>query len=283
MSIIKYGFLERLGVVTFLSFFEFSLLILATIFIAAGGNIINDIHDTETDRINKPDKVIVGKHVSEKKADYLYLIFTNLGVILGIIVSNLIGRTGLATVFVIVAALLYGYATTLKNMFLIGNIIIASLIAFTPLLIVLFDIYPTIGEFILEPSLKASKTILHVAVFAFCINFIREIIKDIQDTNGDKNTGRNSFPILLGKKRSIHFAFALNLFLVAASVYYLYNFMFNYQLLMVYFLIAVIGPLLYLLIKIFNAEIQRDFKHISILLKVIMLTGICTLFFIPIM
>lgn len=281
MCIIKYGFFERLGVATALGTFEFLLLVCATTFIAAGGNIINDIHDTETDRINKPKKLLVGRHISEKNADYLYIAFTSIGVLMGLILSNMIGHKAIAAVFIIVAALLYGYATTFKNIFLIGNVVIASLVAFTPLLLVLFDIFPTIENNILAPTLKASKTILHVAIFAFGINLIRELIKDIQDTNGDKNAGRNTIPVVLGKKRSTYIAFAITLVLIVASVYYLYTFMFSYKYLMRYFLGAVIGPLLYILVKIFNAEMPQNYKHISIVLKVVMGTGICTLLFLP--
>lgn len=282
MIIIKYGFFERLGIFTFLSGFQFSLLVLSTILIAAGGNIINDIHDVETDRINKPDKLIVGKHISERKADYLYLIFTNLGIILGIILSFMIGHKGLATIFVFVSAFLYGYATAVKNLFFLGNLLVAGLVAFTPLVVVVFEIYPTIGETISEASYNASNIVLHFAFFAFCINLIRELIKDIQDTNGDKNAGRNTIPIILGQKRSTYIAFGLTLLLIIATIYYLYTFMYRDQWLMLYFLFTVIGPLLYISVKIFNAETLQNYKHIATVLKIIMCTGICTLFFISV-
>ena len=68
--LIKYALLEPFGVTITLNLFGFSLLVLATICLAAAGYIINDIYDIDTDSVNKPDKVIVGKTISEKTANW---------------------------------------------------------------------------------------------------------------------------------------------------------------------------------------------------------------------
>jgi len=67
-ALIKYALFESFNIQLSLSDFQFILLVLATVFIAAAGNIINDIYDIETDLVNKPEKVIVGKSISEKAA-----------------------------------------------------------------------------------------------------------------------------------------------------------------------------------------------------------------------
>ena len=74
-SLIKYALFPSFEATITLSDFQFTLLLLATLFIAAAGNIINDIYDVETDLVNKPNKIIVGKHISEKAAFNLFIIF----------------------------------------------------------------------------------------------------------------------------------------------------------------------------------------------------------------
>ena len=71
--LIKYGLFNSFHAETLLTTLQFSMLIMATICLAAAGNVINDIYDVETDTINKPNKVIVGKHVSEKFAFNLFI------------------------------------------------------------------------------------------------------------------------------------------------------------------------------------------------------------------
>ena len=74
--IIRYGFLKLQKVELALADWQFALLVLSTIFIAAGGYIINDIMDQETDSINRPNQVIVGRSISESMAYNLYFGFT---------------------------------------------------------------------------------------------------------------------------------------------------------------------------------------------------------------
>ena len=90
--LIKYALFDAFNVFTKLTLFNFILLVLATVFIAASGNIINDIYDVETDTINKPEKVIVGKSISEKAASNLFIAFSLVGVGIGFYLSNVIGK-----------------------------------------------------------------------------------------------------------------------------------------------------------------------------------------------
>src|SRR5690606_456610 len=92
--LIKYAFLEPFGALTSLNFSGIMLLILATVCIAAAGNIINAINDLETDVINKPNKIIIGKSISEKTAYNLFIVLNVLGVGMGYYLSNAVGRSG---------------------------------------------------------------------------------------------------------------------------------------------------------------------------------------------
>nr|HMQ45329.1 UbiA family prenyltransferase [Mariniflexile sp.] len=105
--LIKYALLEPFGVQTALSSLGISLLMLATLCIAAAGYIINDIFDVETDSINKPEKLIVGKSISEKTAYNLFFIFNMVGVGVGYYVSHLVNKDAFFSLFVIISVLLY--------------------------------------------------------------------------------------------------------------------------------------------------------------------------------
>ncbi len=145
--LIKYALLEPFGVHTSLNTLGILLLILATTCIAAAGNIINDIYDVETDFINKPNKLIVGKSVSEKTAYNLFIIFNVIGVGVGFYLSNYVGKSAFFSIFVIVSALLYIYASYLKQMLLIGNIVISILVALSLIVVGIFELLPEITKY----------------------------------------------------------------------------------------------------------------------------------------
>ena len=111
------------------------------------------------------------------------------------------------------------------------------------------------------------------AVFAFLINFIREIVKDIIDVDGDHKQGMQTLPILLGKSRTGKIAFAITVANIVIIAYYVSAYLFMHNDAIAYFLIAVIGPLIYTAIKLFMAESNAQFKHVSFMLKIIMVTG----------
>jgi len=142
--LIKYALLVPFGVQLTLNGFGFSLLVLSTLCIAAAGNIINDIYDIETDLVNKPKKVIVGKTISEKQANNLFIILNVIGVGLGFYISNLVGKNAFFALFVIISALLYIYASYLKQVLLIGNIVISVLVALSIIIVGLFELLPVI-------------------------------------------------------------------------------------------------------------------------------------------
>jgi 4-hydroxybenzoate polyprenyltransferase len=206
---IKYGFFNSVGIDVALSDFQFALLVLATVSIAAAGNVINDIHDVDADLINKPNKLIVGDKISEKNAYRIFIIFNVLGVFSGFLLSNSIGKPGFAALFIIISALLYLYASMIKGILLIGNILISTLIAFSILIVGIFDVLPAIDASNVDDQIVAMIVITHYACFAFFINLMREIVKDILDINGDINDGHNTLPIAIGRGRATIVVFVL--------------------------------------------------------------------------
>ncbi|PWK18523.1 geranylgeranylglycerol-phosphate geranylgeranyltransferase [Xanthomarina spongicola] len=275
--LIKYALLEPFGVTITLNLFGFSLLVIATICLAAAGYIINDIYDIETDSVNKPNKVIVGKTISEKMANTLFISFNVIGVALGFYLSHLVGKSGFFTLFVIISALLYVYASYLKQILIIGNIVVSLLVSLSIIIVGLFELLPVITPQNQETQITFFKIILDYAIFAFVINFIREIVKDIEDIDGDYKAGMNTLPIAIGRERASKIVFILLLIPLFGVVYYVVINLYKQLFLVGYFLLFIIAPLLYIIIKSYSAETKKEFHFISNMLKLVMLFGLLSL------
>ena len=218
--LIKYALFPPFKVDITLNWFGFSLLILSTVFIAAAGYIINDIYDVETDLVNRPEKVIVGKSVSEKTANNLFILFNIVGVLIGFYLSHLIEKSSFFALFVLISALLYIYASYLKRTLLIGNIIVSLLVAFTIIIVGIFDLLPAINEQNQTNQITMFKVLLDYALFAFIINLVRELIKDIEDVDGDHNSGMKTLPIVIGRDRARNVAFVILFVPILGLIYY---------------------------------------------------------------
>ena len=275
--LVKYALFPAFTIDTTLNPLNFFLLILATLSIAAGGYIINDIYDIETDAINKPNKVTIGTKISESIANKLYILFTFIGVCLGFYLSHKVGRPPFFGLFVIIAASLYVYASYLKQIAVAGNIVVSILVALSLLIVGIFELIPAItiqNETVQSTMLEV---LTDYAIFAFLINFIREIVKDIQDVDGDHKVGMQTLPILFGKTRTSKVTMALTLITITIIVYYVTTFLYMHVEAIAYYLIAVVGPLIYIAIKMFTAESNAQFKHISFMLKIVMIFGMLSM------
>ncbi|MDN3723681.1 geranylgeranylglycerol-phosphate geranylgeranyltransferase [Aequorivita sp. SDUM287046] len=275
--LLKYSLFPKVHAETTLTNFGFFLLVIATLSIAAAGNIINDILDVEIDKINKPKTVLIGKKISEKTANSLFIILNILGVTLGFYLANSIGKPSFAALFILISALLYLYAAYLKGIFLIGNLLVSALVAISLLIVGLFELLPAISAENQFAQRAVFIIVFHYALFAFSLNFIREIVKDLEDINGDKNGGMNTLAIALGRKRTMKIVFALGAILTLGTVFYVYEYLYQLQIIVLYFLFAIIAPMLYFCIKAWEAETQSQFHFLSQLLKVIMFLGICSI------
>jgi 4-hydroxybenzoate polyprenyltransferase len=281
LVVFKYGFLAPLDIQVALGYLDFTLLVIATICIAAGGNVINDLYDVSIDTINKPERVIIGKHISDKHGNIFFIVLNVIGVGCGFLLANRLGKPSLAIIFIGVSALLYVYASYLKSVLLIGNIVISILVALVAILLIIFDILPAINTDNMNLQVTSAGVLLQYAGFAFVINLIREIVKDIQDVNGDKNGDRLTLPIAIGRKRAIKVVFALGALSVAGIIYYMYQVLYSHQTMASYFLILILAPMLFFCIKAWNAKKFKDFRLLSILLKGILFLGICSILFYP--
>ncbi|GGC95537.1 prenyltransferase [Flavobacterium lutivivi] len=274
--IIRYGFLKLQNVGLALNDWMFALLVLATVLIAAAGYVINDVYDIETDEINKPGKNQIGKTISEEMGFNIFIGLNIVALIIGFYLSNKIMKTSFLGIFIISSMLLYLYATSWKKIAIVGNLIIALLTAFSVLIIGMFDIIPAIYS----ENEALMKTLLSIlfdyALFAFLVNFLREIVKDIEDINGDYNQGMNTLPILIGTQRTAKISAIFGLAIVCVLFWYINKNLMDNGLLIatIYGLIALVAPLVFFSIKIWSAKTQKEFHLMSSLLKLVIFLGI---------
>jgi 4-hydroxybenzoate polyprenyltransferase len=277
--IFRYGFLKWQNVPLSLADWQYCLLVLSTVLIAAGGYVINDIFDQDTDSENKPSKTIIGSKISESMGYNIYVALTVAGVGIGFYLSNVILKPSFATIFILIASLLYIYATSLKQMLLVGNIIVAFLLSFSVIIIGIFDLYPATYEGNQKEMGVLFSILIDYAVFAFIINFIREITKDLEDVNGDYNQGMHTMPIILGVQRTAKVVFGLSFIPLVILLYYTNSYFASNNLYVatIYSLLTLVGPLLYFTIKSWTATTKKDFHHLSLVLKMVLLFGILSI------
>jgi len=279
--LIKYALFESFDVLTTLNALGFTLLVITTLCIAAAGNIINDIYDVETDAINKPSNVIIGKHISENLAYNLFFALNIIGIILGFYLSHSVGKSSFFAIFVIISIALYVYASYLKGTVLFGNILISFLVAMSIIIVGIFDLLPAILPQNKETQLIFFDIIFDYAIFAFLINLVRELVKDIQDVDGDYKAGMNTLPIVIGRERANKIAFVISMIPIGAVIYFLVTYLYKQPIGIGYFLLFVIAPLIYATIKIFGASQNFHYKHISLIYKLVMLFGVLSLLLYP--
>lgn len=265
----------------------FGLVVMATVFIAAGGYIINDYFDTRIDEINKPEKVIVGKTISRHLAMTLHQVLTGIGVAIGLLLSWKAHSFAIAIIFLFIPGLLWFYSSVYKRQFLVGNLIVAVCAALVPFTIILFEVYflkSKYGSEFIDNGLIG--LIFHwgiyFALFAFITTLIREIVKDMEDEEGDREMECNTIPIVLGK-----FWSKLIVMLLSAGTLGLLMFKFfqypsclENKFVLFYFFFALIFPFLYFAISVYKAKTTYDLRQAGGIMKFVMFAG--TMFAIPI-
>jgi 4-hydroxybenzoate polyprenyltransferase len=273
----RYGFFQMQNIEVALTDFQYLMLVVATVAIAAAGYLINNVFDQATDRDNKPSEVIVGNTVSESLAYNIYVALNIIGVGLGFWLSNGIGRPGFAALFVVIAATLYLYASSFKRSLLVGNIIVSLLVSISILIVGIYDLYPILTMENRPLMGIIFQILIDYAIFAFIVNFIREIVKDLEDVNGDYNQGMSTLPIVLGVARTAKLGFGLAVVPVLALLWYTYTYIFHLIYAAIYMIVFVVAPMVYFLLRMWSAQSQKDFRHLSFILKLVLLFGILSI------
>jgi len=269
----KYIYFPVFSVATSLTNFDFSILLIATLTIAMAGYIINDIYDVEADKINKPTKVIIGKKISIRNAYTYYYLLNSIGLLAGLYVAYKIDKLSFIAIFVITILLLNVYNSDFKKRPIIGNVMVSLLVSLSILIVGVFDIIPAISNDNVIEQYHAFRVLIDYSVFAFMFMLLREIVKDIEDVNGDKKLKMNTLPILLGRRRAKNIVFALSFIPLILVTLYSFNNFSDVPFALAYMLIVVMLPLLYFMTKIIYAKTKKDYTNTSNLLKYIMLAG----------
>ncbi len=259
--------------------FYFALLVLSTILITGAGYVINDYFDIKTDVFNHPDNVIVGRKISRRAVMLIHIIMNFTGVALGIFISFLIHLPALAVIFLLIPGLLWFYSTTYKRQFLIGNIIVSFLTGLVPFMVVLFEVPCLNAEYgTVMIDYHANFNILFgwvggFAIFAFWLTLIRELIKDMEDFEGDREYGRKTLPVKLGLGITKAIVVVLLALFLSGLMWVYFMFIPDVSTL-VYLSIALVLPTLYMIFRLTMSQIKKDYHLCSLLTKGIMLSGI---------
>ncbi len=283
MFILRYSlfipFLQLRGMEPILSNIFFLLIVLACMITAAAGYIINDIYDRNIDKINKPENVLIGEKISVRKAENLYMILNLISIVIGIYVSYQINLRSLSLLFPLVAGILYFYSTTYKTILFFGNFLVAILSALIPFTVVLFEL-PLVHEkyklFLGNPGLNLNIIIIAFiayAVFAFLISLFREIVKDIEDFEGDKAFGKNTLPVAYGTRFARIVSIIILSFLLLLVLYTVFKYLFD-PISLTYCIATLILPLIYMMYQLLKAQNSFQYHHISQVAKWIMIAGI---------
>lgn len=255
------------------------LFFLATMLIAAGGYLINDIFDQETDVINKPQNTFIPRPISLASAKLFYLLILMAGLILSVAAGLRAGAIHLIWIYPLAAGLLYVYSRWLKSTPLWGNVLVSLYIAFV--WIILFVAQLAIAR-ASEPSEKTSlltEICLFYGLFAFLTNLIREIVKDIEDVDGDRESGLRTTAVAWGTGRSKIWIFVLcGAAILSLAGWMVYSpFLATFEIRM-YFLLFVLAPLVSVFIKVKGASKREEYSAISRLLKLIMVAGMVSIY-----
>ena len=275
--VFRYLFLKQSYVDLALTDFNYILLIFATVCIAAGGYVINNIMDQDTDEIAKPQNRVVGVSISETVAYNWYIGLTIVGVGIGFYLSNVIYKPTFASMFILVATLLYMYATSFKQIPVLGNVVVALMLSTSIIIIGLFDILPAIDVDNRFRMKEAFDILMHYAIFAFIINLIREIIKDLEDMDGDYQSGINTLPIAIGVQKTKIIVGVLTVISIGILAYYVNSNLFELDYVVYYAMVLIVGPLIYFGVKLMNAANKKEFHHLSLVLKIILFFGILSI------
>lgn len=255
---------------------SFILLVVATVFTAAAGYAINDYFDRKMDQVNKPESLIVGRLIYPRHAMAYHLFFSISGALIGTWVSYKAGLLYLSLVFYMVSGLLWFYSTTYKREFLLGNVIVALLTALVPFLVLLYELpllARTYGQHVIPVVHNLLIWFLGFSLFAFLLNFAREVVKDAEDFEGDQAYGKRSVPVVWGMVA----ARWISTVVIVVSILLLglaWHFFIPDLITLWYFICLLVLPLGIVILMIYRADTPKHFHRASAALKVIMLFGL---------
>ncbi len=263
-----------------LTTFQFSLLVVATVLIAAAGYAINDYFDVEADQVNKPEQNQVGRLFKPDHVLWGYATANLLGAGAGFYLSLQLGSYRLGLIFPMIIIMLWFYSAAYKRKVLSGNISVAFMSAMVILIVWLFEFFALrllpdrfIGVY---PSLwPITYVVMVYAGFAFLVSLVREIVKDMEDIAGDAATGCRTLPVVYGTRTALGLSrILLGVVFVLLVISAVWLFKQKLTITALYYL-ALAGLLVWILIfRLHNMPDTARLHGLSRQLKLLMLAGI---------
>jgi 4-hydroxybenzoate polyprenyltransferase len=259
---------------------NFVLICLSSVLIAAAGYIINDYFDLNIDQVNRPEKLIVDKIIKRRWTIFWHIVFSLSGIAIGFYVDYttriwLLGFSNAICVF-----LLFIYSTSLKRRFLVGNILISLLTSWVILVVAWCEYNHLIKINSGLPADRILRDTFLYAGFAFIISLVREVVKDMEDIEGDRKYGCKTMPIIWGLNATkVFVAVWLMVLTGILIIIQIYALRLGWGLSVLYSLLLIIAPLIWIFKKLYSAKTATDFHSISSLIKFVMFTGILSMIF----
>ena len=288
---------------------NFFLLVLSVVFVAAGGYLINDYFDLKIDRINKPEKIVVGRFIKRRVAIVLNWVLNAIGFFIGFYVSYTIGLWQLCFIHLFLIFSLWFYSTEFKRQLIIGNFIISMAVALVPFTVALYEIPALefyyapkiikiaqdyaevdqkikieIGETLMEldedPRVAYAKFrrnlfywILAFSGFAFLLSFSREITKDAADIEGDETFRCKTIPIVFGTKNTKIIVSIIYLLVIGLLITAQQMFLKD-KWTFLYVIVLLVPMLIFAMISTIRANNQLGFQRASSINKLASVIGI---------
>lgn len=267
-----------------ISSFEFFLLVISTVIIAAAGNIINDYFDVRADRINRPHRIVVSRHIKRRWAIVLHWLMNFIAFAIAIYLSYVNKTFWYVFIHLLSINLLWFYSMQLKRTIVIGNVVIALLTSLVPVLVGIF--YNQHLDGTLQGELYPFELInnehyylyfsIGIGLFAFVLNWTREIVKDIEDMEGDKVIKARTIPIVLGVRRAKQIALLFLIITVLLSLFLAWGYHSGYIVDFMSFSPLIISALIIVVtfIKLISSQSKSDFRLVNTLIKLTMIIGL---------
>lgn len=254
---------------------------LSSVLIAAAGYIINDYFDLNIDQVNKPDKLLVDRIIKRRWAILWHWVFSFAGVAVSFYLTWKLNDwiIGLANAGCVLLLLLY--SASFKKRLLIGNIIISVLTAWVIMVLFIaeWQIY-TVNSRHQEVMSRLFKLAVVYSGFAFIISLVREVVKDIEDMEGDARYNCRTMPIVWGVNVAKMFvAVWIVVLLVSVLILQVYVMQYQWWWSVLYSVLFIVIPLTWILWKLYHATSKADFHTLSNAIKFVMLTGILSMIF----
>lgn len=258
----------------------FAWLAVSLVLISAGGYVINDYYDQQIDHENKPQRQIVGKHISSSAAMVIYGVVTLAGLFAGTMAAIDVENYHLIMLQAMFALALWFYSQNLKYTAFWGNFVISISTAFVVIIVWLFEFFAMVKQIEIihfrERELM-NTIILGYAAFAFFATFLREMIKDKEDEQGDRRLDVKSIAVSLSNKgfRILSSILVLiNLAMLVAAQIFLFKIELAYA---GWFVLLLEIIILYIGWLILKAGEKEDYSNLSFILKGYMAAGILSM------